>query len=234
MASVRTSGMPLYRWALKKPQHVKRVMDMVKTQGVRYTFNRVSGLLSAGVAVGYSAAGEVIAVGEQVEGIRIGDMVACTGAGIANHAEVIDVPVSLAVKMPKTLTTALASTVALGSIALQGVRRANPTLGETFVVIGLGLLGQITAQLLRANGCRVIGTDLSTARVEMALENGLDSGIVPSQQDVVATIHRLTDGFGADACIVTAATASDSVISQAMQSCRKKVALCWWETSGST
>ena len=222
MAGVALSGMPLYRRALKQPENVKRVLDMMRDQGVKRTIDRVRGKLAAGSPTGYSAAGRVIAVGAEVEGFDVGDRVACAGAGIANHAEVIDVPVNLAVHIPEGLNTSVASTVTLGSIALQGVRRANPTLGETVVVVGLGILGQITAQLLQANGCRVIGVDLAADRVALAQKNGMQHGLDPQAEDYVAQVLRLTDGFGADAAIVTAATPSDEVISQAFQSCRRK------------
>jgi len=216
------SGLPLYRRALKQPHHVKKVFEIMRDQGIKRTWDRVRGQLAAGLPTGYSAAGEVIEVGAQVDGFCTGEMVACSGAGIANHAEVIDVPVNLAVKIPGALSTKLASTVTLGSIALQGVRRANPTLGETVAVVGLGLLGQLTVQLLHANGCRVIGTDVDSDRVQAALEHGLDFGINPADEDFVERVAKLTDGFGADAAIVTAATSSNEVISQAMQACRKK------------
>jgi len=222
LAGVSLSGMPLYRRALKQPENVARVLKMMQDQGVKRTLDRVQGKLSAGSPTGYSAAGHIIAVGAQVEGFAVGDRVACAGAGIANHAEVIDVPVNLAVRIPDEVTSADASTVTLGAIALQGVRRAMPTLGETIVVVGLGVLGQITAQILAANGCRVIGIDLTQGRLKLAREKGIWRTIDPTDQDYVAQVRRLTDGYGADAVIVTAATASDEVISQAFQACRKK------------
>lgn len=222
MASVKMSGLPLYKRALKQPDNVKRVLDMMRDQGVKRTMDRVLGKLAAGTPTGYSAAGEVIEVGAKVEIFRIGDMVACSGAGIANHAEIIDVPVNLAVKIPAGQDTALASTVTLGAIAMQGVRRAAPTLGETMVVVGLGILGQLTAQFLRVNGCRVIGTDLDAHRIKAAFENGMNYGIDPSTENYVERVYKLTDGFGADAVIITAATRDNKVVSDAMQACRKK------------
>ncbi len=171
---------------------------------------------------GYSAAGKIIAVGSEVEGFVTGDLVACAGSGIANHAEIIDVPVNLAVKIPAGLGTGVASTVTLGAIALQGVRRTQPTLGETVVVVGLGILGQITAQLLRANGCRVIGVDPDERRVALAVENGLDFGVNATSQDYVEEARKLTDGFGADAVVITAAASSDRIVSDAMRACRRK------------
>ena len=222
MAGVRMSGLPLYQRALKQPENVKRVLEMMRDQGVKRTMDRVTGKLSAGSATGYSAAGVVIELGEDVEGFCVGDRVACAGAGIANHAEVIDVPVNLAVKIPEGLETGIASTVTLGAIAMQGVRRAQPTLGETFVVVGLGILGQITAQMLSANGCRVIGVDLDPRRIQLALDNGMDIGINPALENYVERVLKYTDGLGVDAVIVTAATESNQVISDAMQACRKK------------
>ena len=222
MAGVRMSGLPLYQRALKQPENVKRVLEMMRDQGVKRTMDRVMGKLSAGSATGYSAAGVVIELGGEVEGFAVGDRVACAGAGIANHAEVIDVPVNLAVKIPEDLETGIASTVTLGAIAMQGVRRAQPTLGETFVVVGLGILGQITAQMLSANGCRVIGVDLDPRRIQLALDNGMDIGINPALENYVDRVLKFTDGLGADAVIVTAATESNQVISEAMQACRKK------------
>lgn len=222
MAGVKMSGLPLYQRALKQPENVKRVLEMMRDQGVKRTIDRVMGKLSAGSATGYSAAGVVIELGDEVVGFAVGDRVACAGAGIANHAEVIDVPVNLAVKIPEDLETAIASTVTLGAIAMQGVRRAQPTLGETFVVVGLGILGQITAQILSANGCRVIGIDLDPRRIQLALDNGMDIGINPALENYVERVLKFTDGLGADAVIVTAASESNQVISEAMQACRKK------------
>lgn len=222
MAGVRLSGLPLYRRALKQPENVKRVMEMMRDQGIKRTMHRVTSKLAAGSPTGYSAAGVIIKVGVEVDGFSVGDRVACAGAGIANHAEVIDVPVNLAARIPDTVSTDLASTVTLGAIALQGLRRAQPTLGETFVVIGLGILGQLTAQMLSAHSCRVIGVDLESRRIQQALANGMDVGIDPTAENSIERVLKHTDGLGADGVLVTAATASHQVISEAMQCCRKK------------
>jgi len=222
MAGVRMSALPLYKRALKQPENVARVMGMMREQGVVRTLKRVQSKLVAGTATGYSAAGVVIAVGDQVDGFSVGDRVACAGAGIANHAEYIDVPVNLAVAIPDEVSFEQASTVTLGAIAMQGVRRANPTLGESFVVIGLGVLGQMTAQMLSANGCRVIGIDVDPNRIDIAKANGLDIGIVASEEDVVERVVRHCSGFGADGVIITAGGASNEIVRQAMQMSRKK------------
>ena len=144
--------------------------------------------------------------------LQLAIRVACAGAGVANHAELIDVPVNLSVPVPDQLSFDAAATVTLGAIAMQGVRRALPTLGETIVVVGLGILGQITAQLLSANGCRVIGTDVDPGRIATALENGLDIGINPGDGNLVERVVKLTDGYGADAIVITAASASSDIL----------------------
>jgi predicted dehydrogenase len=220
--SVRMSGMPLYRRALKQPQHVKRVLEIARDQGLVRTLQRVRGQIAAGLPTGYSAAGIVIEVGDDVGGFSLGDLVACAGAGVANHAEVICVPVNLAVKVPDGVSLEHAATATLGAIALQGVRRAAPTLGETIGVMGLGIIGQLTVQLLSANGCRVVGVDINPSRVETALRGGMAHGIDASSASFVERMVKITDGYGADAVIVTASTSDSDVIHQAMQACRKK------------
>jgi len=221
-AGMKMSSLPLYRRALQQPDNVRRVVQMIKEEGIKYTVDRVRGKLSFGSATGYSAAGEVIAVGSDVVGFRAGDRVACAGSGVANHAEFIDVPVNLAVKIPANVGFDIASTVTLGAIAMQGVRRANPTLGESIVVIGLGLLGQLSAQMLRANGCSVFGVDIDAQRLAIAAASGIDHRLNPAEGDYVATVHRLTDGYGADAAIICAAGTSDEIVKKAMQCCRRK------------
>src|SRR5260370_10361469 len=142
LAGLRTSALPLYRRALKQPEHVRRALEMIRDQGIARTWQRISGKLGAGSATGYSVAGEVISAGVEVDGFRPGDRVACAGAGIANHAELVSVPINLAVLVPVGVDLVDASTATLGAIALQGVRRCQPTIGETVVVVALGLLGQ--------------------------------------------------------------------------------------------
>ena len=222
LTSVKLSGMPLYRRALKQPHNVRRFLDVARDQGLHRTVDIVRGRLAAGLPTGYSTAGSVIGVGDDVTGFAVGDRVACAGAGVANHAEYISVPVNLAVKIPDGLELDLASTVTLGAIALQGVRRAAPTLGESVLVIGLGIIGQLTVQLLRANGCHVIGTDVDATRIARALSSGMEHGIDPASDDIVDRVVRLSSGFGADAVIITAATPSNEVVHQALRACRKK------------
>lgn len=223
VSGIKNSSLPLWKRALKQPHHAKRVLQLMRDQGVVRVFNRVTGMLNAGTPTGYSAAGRVVAVGDRVEGFAVGDLVACAGAGVANHAEIIDVPVNLAVRLPEGLGTAEASTVTLGAIAMQGVRRAAPALGETFVVVGLGILGQITQQLLRVSGVRTIGTDVDAQRIAMARELGMVHGLEASAPDLVARVQQLTDGYGADGVIITAAASTNSeIIATAMRCCRRK------------
>jgi predicted dehydrogenase/threonine dehydrogenase-like Zn-dependent dehydrogenase len=221
LSGLQVSGEPLWQRALKRPDKVVKVAASVATRGLGPTRRMVESRLGTPQQVGYSAAGRVIAVGAGVDDLRPGDLVACAGAGLANHAEVVRVPRNLVVPLPSELDLREASTVTLGAIALQGVRRATPTLGETFVVIGLGVIGQLTVQLLRANGCRVIGTDLDEGRARLATELGMDLALDPAVPQVEA-VRRLTGGLGADGVIITAASRSDEIVSTAFQMCRRK------------
>ncbi len=222
MSGLQGSGIPLWKRALKEPAKVRKALEMVATQGLAHTRSVVEGKLQAGSPTGYSAAGEVVEIGAGVDDLRPGDRVACAGAQYANHAEIVRVPRNLVVAVPAGLDLDAASTVTLGAIALQGVRRAQPTLGETFVVLGLGILGQLTVQLLRANGCRVIGTDLDRERIALAGTLGAAHGIHPDDGPDVAQVARLTDGVGADGVIITAASPSDAIVSTAFGMCRRK------------
>jgi predicted dehydrogenase/threonine dehydrogenase-like Zn-dependent dehydrogenase len=217
-ASVEMSKLPLYRRALAQPHHAKRALEIARRDGFVRTYKRVKDQVDAGLPIGYSAAGVVVEVGEEVVGFAPGDHVACAGAGIANHAELIAVPVNLAVRVPEGVDLEDASTVTLGAIALQGVRRAAPTLGETIGVLGLGILGQLTVQMLRANGCRVVAFDLDPGRVALACAHGALDG----SGDFAERARAHTDGFGLDAVIVTAATPSSDPMHVAAQSCRRK------------
>lgn len=222
MSGVRSSGRPLWQRALERPEQVRRVLEMASEQGLAATRAAIAGKLQAGTPTGYSAAGTVVEVGAGVEDLRPGDRVACAGAQYAFHAELVRVPRNLVVRVPDGLDTADASTVTLGAIALQGVRRATPTLGETFVVVGLGILGQLTTQLLAANGCRVIGTDLDRERIALALRMGMHLGVHPEDGAEAAQVERLTAGVGADGVIIAAATPSNDVMSTAFRMCRRK------------
>lgn len=171
--------------------------------------------------VGYSAAGEIIAVGEGVEGFSVGDLVACAGAGKANHADYVCVPRNLVCRVPAGCDLRLAATTTVGTIALQGVRRAAPQIGEIACVLGLGLIGQMTVQILRANGVRVLGLDLDQQRVDRAIELGMDAG-TSSPEKFKLLVRDFTNGRGGDQVLITAATKSDSAINLAMEVARAK------------
>jgi len=221
LSGVRLSGQPLWKRVARRPDLVRRVVKLATTHGLGATRSLVECKLSA-EPLGYSVAGTVREVGDGVDEFQPGERVACGGAQCAYHAELVRVPRNLAVHVPDELDLASASTVTVGAIVLQGVRRAQPTLGETFVVIGLGVLGQLAAQLLKANGCRVIGTDLDRHRIELAARLGMDVGVHPDDGDDVERVARLTGGIGADGVLITAATPSDAVVSTAFRMCRKK------------
>jgi predicted dehydrogenase len=180
-----------------------------------------SELDAQGWGIGYSAAGEVVAVGDAIADLAPGDRVACAGAGQANHADWITVKRNLVCRVPAGVPLTAAASTTVGAIALQGVRRAKPQLGDRVAVIGLGLIGQITVQLLRANGCRVIGLDLDPARVARARDLGLDDG-AGDVDAFKALVRDATVGRGADRTLMTAATKSDAVVNLAMEVTRAK------------
>lgn len=181
----------------------------------------LSELNDQGWNVGYSAAGEVVAVADDVTEVVPGDWVACAGAGQANHADFIRVKKNLVCRIPQGCSVRAAAATTVGTIALQGVRRAEPLLGETIAVLGLGLIGQITTQLLHANGCRVLGMDLDSQRIERAKSLGLDEG-ASDPESFQLLVRDRTQGRGVDRTIITAATRSSTVINQAMEATRPK------------
>ncbi|MFD0863131.1 bi-domain-containing oxidoreductase [Sungkyunkwania multivorans] len=222
LKSVGNSGENLLVRALKQPENLKKVIDLAKSQGISRAFSKVQQKVKYGTPTGYSNAGIVIAVGEGVTNIQVGDKVAAAGAGIANHAEYVVVPQNLVMKVPEGLDLKLASTVTLGGIAMQGVRRADLRLGEYCVVIGAGILGLLTVQFLRNSGVRTIVSDINPDRLQIAKELGADIVIDPTKDDLVKTVTDHTGGHGTDAVIFTAATASSEPLSQAFKACKKK------------
>ena len=222
LSGVEQSGKSLVKRALEQPEKVQKVIDHVRDQGIQKTIAKVREQTEGARPTGYSCSGVVIQAGDNVTDLQPGDRVACAGSGVANHAEIVMVPRNLVVKMPDGCNLRDAASVTLGSIAMQGVRRADPRLGEMVAAIGLGLLGQITVQLLKAAGCRVIGFDLDPRRVELAQQLGMEHGLVSGHVDVENEIRHLTGDHGVDATIITAASESDAIVQQAMQITRKK------------
>ena len=192
--------------ARARPDLVRQVFDKMRREGVRNTLEKVFTKLDTPIPLGYSCAGRVLEVGEEVAGLAVGDRVACGGAGYANHGEINAVPRNLLVKVPDAVEDIEAAFVTVGAIALQGVRQAGPRLGEVVAVIGLGLIGQLTAQLLKANGCRVVGSDPDPDKRRQADQSGIDRVCAPEQ--LIEAAAELSRGHGVDATIVCASTAS--------------------------
>lgn len=206
--------------ARERPDQVRKVMDTVAREGVVSAYHKVKTRLGELSTMGYSAGGVVEGVGAGVTGIETGDRVACAGGGYASHAERLWVPKNLVVRVPEAVSSEAAAFATLGAIALQGVRQAEPRLGETVVVIGLGILGQLTVQLLAASGVRPIAIDLDRSRVALAREHGA-LGLVRSDE-VEARVLDATGGIGADAVIITAATSSTDPIELAGELARDR------------
>jgi predicted dehydrogenase/threonine dehydrogenase-like Zn-dependent dehydrogenase len=207
--------------AMEKPEQLKRVMDLAKSQGVIPTIRAVRQKLSSMGSLGYSCAGTVINAGANVFSVKIGDRVACGGAG-AGHAEVVAVEENLCVKVPGNIQLAHAACTTIGAIALQGIRQADLRLGENCVVIGLGLIGQLTIQMLKASGVRVTGIDIDRRMVDLAIKSGADISLERSDPTLESQVLNATGGFGTDAVIITAGTSSLDPVELAGQLCRKK------------
>ncbi len=203
--------------AKQQPDKVKMVLDKIKTDGLKPTLNAVFNKLGQPLPLGYCNVGEVVAVGKGVTEFNIGDRVASNG----NHAEYVLVPKNLVAKIPDNVSDDEAAFTVIGSIGLQGIRLLKPTFGETIVVVGLGLIGLVTAELLKANGCNVIGFDFDPAKVAIAKEKGI-TAINPSEgTDQVKFIESYTNGIGADGVVITASSKSNEIIAQSAQMCRK-------------
>jgi predicted dehydrogenase/threonine dehydrogenase-like Zn-dependent dehydrogenase len=203
--------------ARQQPDKVKQVLDKIKTDGLIPTLEAVFNKLGEPLPLGYCNVGKVIAVGEGVSEFKVGDRVASNG----QHAEFVAIPKNLVVHIPDNVTDEQATFTVIGSIGLQGIRLLNPTLGETIVVTGLGLIGLLTAQLLVANGCKVIGVDVDDSKLNLAKKWGI-LPFNPKNGDVVKFVEEQTNGIGADGVIITASAKTDEIISQAAKMSRKR------------
>ncbi len=208
----------LFQKAMQQPDKVKEVLNKVKTDGLKPTINAVFNKLGQPLPLGYCNVGKVVAVGKGVDDISIGDRVASNGP----HAEYVCVAKNLVAKIPANVSDEAASFTVIGSIGLQGIRLANPSFGETFVVVGLGLIGLMTAQLLTANGCKVIGFDFDSAKVVLAKQLGIDAVNPGDGVDQVAYVNNATSNIGADAVIITASNKTNQIISQSAKMSRKR------------
>ena len=207
--------------ARARKQEVKKVVESAKTHGVMKTYRMVMNKLEAPSSLGYSCCGEVIAVADDVVGIQVGDLVACAGSSAA-HAEVVAVPINLCVKVNQLEVMPHAAYVAIGAIALQGVRQAELSIGANAVVIGLGFIGQLTLQLLRASGVRTMGIDIDEKQVALARKAGFDEVYTRDTAGLEDILLKATDGYGTDAVIITAGTSSHDPVDFAGVIARKK------------
>ena len=204
--------------ARQQPDKVKQVLDKIKTDGLQPTLEAVFNKLGQPLPLGYCNVGRVVAVGKGVAEFKVGDRVASNG----NHAEFVCVPKNLVAKVPDDITDEEAAFTVIGSIGLQGIRLLNPQLGETVVVVGLGLIGLVAAQLLRANGCKVIGVDFDQQKVDMAASKGIVAVNPGRGTDPVRFVEDYTGGIGADGVLITASTQNHEVIHQASEMSRKR------------
>ena len=205
--------------ARSQPDKVRMVLEKVRTDGLAATLDAVRSKLDQPLALGYCHVGTVAELGRGVSGFAVGDRVVSNG----KHAEVVCVPQTLCAKVPEGVPDEHAAFTVLAAIGLQGIRLVQPTLGECVVVTGLGLIGLLTVQLLRAQGCRVMGIDFDPARCALARQFGAEVVVNPgSGEDVLAAAQAFSRGRGVDAVLITASTSSNEPVHQAAQMCRKR------------
>jgi predicted dehydrogenase len=210
----------LIQKAQARPDLVRQVMDKVRSDGLLPTIESVRNRMDQPLPLGYSSAGVVLSVGKDGGGFEIGDHVACAGSGFAGHAEVAYIPRNLAVKMPHNVAFEHGCFATIGAIALQGLRQAEATLGNKVAVIGLGILGQLTVQLLKAAGCQVFGLDLNPQRARLAMELGAD--LACTNDAAIDNAQSFTLGRGFDAVLITADTSSSEPVRLAGEIARSR------------
>ncbi|HET9908763.1 MAG TPA: zinc-binding alcohol dehydrogenase, partial [Anaerolineales bacterium] len=195
--------------ARSRPDLVKQVLDKARREGVLNTAQAAFNRLDQPMALGYSSAGTIVALGEKMEGFRVGQRVACSGGGYAVHAEYAVVPRNLLTPLPENVDFESGAFTTLGAIALHGFRLAEPQIGEAVAVIGLGLLGLLTAQIASAAGCNVLGIDIDAERIDLASSLGLDA--VPREKAIDSSA-AFTNNRGFDVILICADTASDDPV----------------------
>tara|TARA_Y100000389_G_scaffold83167_1_gene79714 strand:+ start:6902 stop:9007 length:2106 start_codon:yes stop_codon:yes gene_type:complete len=203
--------------AYQQPEKVKKVLDKFFTDGLKPTIEAVFNKIDKPLPLGYCNIGTVHEVGLEVTKFSKGDRVVSNG----KHAEVVNVPINLCAKVPDVVSNEEASFTVLGAVALQGIRLIKPTLGETIVVTGLGLVGLLTIQLLKANGCRVLGLDFDQNKLSLAKKFGAEV-VDLNKEDPLIVADIFSRGRGVDAVIITASSTSDKPIHQAAEMCRKR------------
>ena len=207
--------------ARSRPDLVKKVLDKARTEGLASAYKKAMLRLATDTPLGYSSAGTIISVGDDVQGLRAGTRVACGGIGYASHSEVVFVPKNLCVPVPDGVELREAAFATVGAIALQGVRLCSCNIGEVVVVIGLGLVGLLTVQILKANGCFVVGIDPDKRRCKMACDLGADVA-GDNWREQMDECLRLSGGGGADAVVITAATSSSEPLEHAGELARDR------------
>lgn len=208
--------------AIARPDQVKKVLATLRQQGPAATYQKVMNKLDKLTPLGYSLSGEVVAIGAGAEEFRVGQRVACAGAGYANHAEINFIPKNLVVAVPDGVAMRHAAFATVGAIALQGFRQSEVQLGETVLVIGLGLLGQLLVQILRAAGMHAIGVDPVAQRCELAIRCGASAALAPEDAALQGVVTRFTNGYGADAVFITAGGASNEPLQLAVELARDR------------
>ncbi|GEO11243.1 bi-domain-containing oxidoreductase [Segetibacter aerophilus] len=221
-STVKVAKASLMGKARQRPDLVAQVLANMKKEGLTATIDKVRTKLDTLKAMGYSTAGTVLTSLDRNGVFQAGDRVACGGQGYASHAEIVSVPQNLVAKIPDNVTFEEAAFTTLGAIALQGVRQAEPKLGEKVCVIGLGLLGQLTGQLLKSNGCDVLGIDLSERLINLAAEISVHKAYHRNDSNLAAACNNFTNGRGFDSIIITAAAPTNDPIILSTEICRKK------------
>lgn len=218
-ASVETAKLSLIERAKRQPEAIKTVIENLKKEGLKSTFNKVVSKLDSFKTFGYSSSGVVIE--SRSEYFSPGDYVACAGAGYATHSEIVAIPQNLACRIPEGVSFESAAFTTIGAIALQGVRQAGPRIGENVAVIGLGLIGILTVQLLKANGCFVAGLDIKEDNFELVRSLGCDFTCLAGEE-YISNLLAFTQGMGFDSAIITASSTSNSPTELALKIVRKK------------
>ena len=208
--------------AKERPDYVQKFITVIKTKGIFAAWNMVKQKLDTDIALGYSSSGIVLEAGADSGEFRAGDRVACAGQNYASHADFVFVPKNLCVKAPANVSLEDASFTTLGAIALQGIRRAELSQGETVAVIGLGLLGQLAVRMLKSYGHPVVGIDINKKQVEFALRGGMDEGFAPGDENGNKRIMRMTGGRGIDAVLIYASSKDDSPLRFAVDISRER------------
>jgi predicted dehydrogenase/threonine dehydrogenase-like Zn-dependent dehydrogenase len=219
---LKNADLSYIQMAKKKPEQVKEVLNTLTQLGPIATYRKVMNKLDSLSPLGYSLVGEVIEVGKGTNEYKLGDIIACGGAGYANHSEINFIPKNLCAKVPSGVELKEASLTTIASIAMQGFRQTQSQIGENVAVIGLGLLGQILIQIINANGCRAFGFDISKRKCDLANENGAFFAEVASKTNFEEEINSLTNGCGCDSAIITTGTSSNDPVILAGKIARDK------------